>query len=122
MATGSSMQYTIGTALDRARDRGVEVQVLVDGHWLTGMIAAADGLGVVLDREGIEHYVVRLDRITAVRVGAEAPMLDAARHAAEGPDRTADGAVPMPPAPMAETEPEPGPSAEPVPLRPAMSA
>jgi hypothetical protein len=98
MATGSSMQYTIGTALDRARDRGLEVEVLVEGHWLTGSVAASDGIGVVLDREGVEHFVVRLDRIAAVRVGNRAPMLDtvgADRH--DGPHRTADGAVPMPP-------------------------
>ena len=50
MATGSSMQYTIGTALDRARERGLGVEVLTEGHWLAGTIAAADGLGVVLDR------------------------------------------------------------------------
>lgn len=115
MATGSSMQYTIGTALDRARDRGLEVQVMVEGHWLTGMIAAADGLGVVLDREGVEHFVVRLDRISAVRVGAQAPMLDSGPESAEGPDRTADGAVPMP-APMPE------PFAGPVSVQQAMSA
>ena len=96
MATGSSMQYTIGTALDRARDRGLGVEVLVEGHWLAGTIAAADGLGVVLDREGVEHFVVRLDRISAVRVGAQAPMLDAVGADVAGPDRTADGAVPMP--------------------------
>ena len=100
MATGSSMQYTIGTALDRARERGLEVEVLVENHWITGMIAAADGLGVVLDREGVEHFVVRLDRISAGRVGAQAPMLDAiGTDWPEGPDRTVDGAMPMP-APM----------------------
>ena len=101
MATGSSMQYTIGTALDRARDRGFEVEVLVEGHWLTGSVAASDGIGVVLDREGVEHFVVRLDRISAVRVGNKAPMLDAVgvdyTEYTEGPRRTADGAVPMPP-------------------------
>jgi hypothetical protein len=98
MATGSSMQYTIGTALDRARDRGFEVEVLVEGHWLMGFVAASDGIGVVLDREGVEHFVVRLDRIAAVRVGNKAPMLDpvGVDHA-EGPRRTPDGAVPMPP-------------------------
>ena len=92
------MQYTIGTALDRARERGLEVEVLVEGHWLTGRIAAADGLGVVLDREGVEHFVVRLDRIAAVRVGAKAPMLDSlGDERTDGPARTPDGAVPMPP-------------------------
>ncbi|MGY2876207.1 hypothetical protein ACVW00_003397 [Marmoricola sp. URHA0025 HA25] len=96
MATGSSMQYTIGTALDRAHQGGHEVEVLVQGQWLGGMIAAADGLGVVLDRGGVEHFVVRLESISAVRVGAQAPMLDIAPDAPQGPDRTADGAVPMP--------------------------
>ena len=32
MAAGSSMQYTIGTALDRARSHGLEVEVLVEGQ------------------------------------------------------------------------------------------
>jgi hypothetical protein len=97
MATGSSMQYTIGTALDRAQQQGLEVEVLVEGHWLTGKIAAADGLGVVLDREGVEHFVVRLDRISSVRVGVRAPTMDVSDPVApDGPDRTPDGAVPMP--------------------------
>jgi hypothetical protein len=118
MTAGSSMQYTIGTALDRARERGLEVEVLVEGHWLTGRIAAADGLGVVLDREGVEHFVVRLDRISAIRVGAKAPMLgaldDERVDGPGGPDRTPDGAVPMP-APMsvvtADSEPQQAKSA-----------
>jgi hypothetical protein len=103
MATGSSMQYTIGTALDRARERGLEVEVLVENNWLTGHVAAADGLGVVLDREGVEHFVVRLDRISAVRVGSHAPMLDnLGATPADVPHRTFDGAMPMPaPARMA---------------------
>jgi len=97
MAIGSSMQYTIGTALERAREQGLEVEVLVESHWLTGKVAAADGLGVVLDRDGVEHSVVRLERISAVRVGVHAPMLHTVGVGApEGPDRTADGAVPMP--------------------------
>jgi len=106
MATGSSMQYTIGTALDRAREGGLEVEVLVDNQWLTGQVAAADGLGVVLDRDGAEHFVVRLERISAVRVGAHAPMLgNVGQPRREGPDRF-DGAVPMP-APAAEPDREP---------------
>ena len=96
MATGSSMQYTIGTALDRAREGGLDVEVLVGNQWLSGQVAAADGLGVVLDRDGTDHFVVRLEQISAVRVGAHAPMLDTVEQArTEGPDRF-DGAVPIP--------------------------
>jgi hypothetical protein len=106
MATGSSMLYTIGTALDRARERGLEVEVLVENQWLTGQVAAADGLGVVLDRDGAEHFVVRLERISAVRVGAHAPMLaDVDDARSEGPHRF-DGAVPMPTR-AAAADPEP---------------
>jgi len=97
MGFGSSMQYTIGTVLERARVQGLEVEVLVDGHWLSGIVVAADGLGVVLDRDGVEHSVVRLERVSAVRVGEHAPMLHTVdAPSAAGPDRTADGAVPMP--------------------------
>ena len=75
MATMSSMMYTIGTALERAREAGSTVEVLVDNHWLEGLVVASDGVGVVLDNRGEEHCVVRLERISAVRVGARAPML-----------------------------------------------
>jgi hypothetical protein len=98
MAIGSSMQYTIGTALSRAHEQGLEVEVLVDGHWITGVVAAADGLGVVLERDGVEHAVVRLERVSVVRVGVHAPMLHTVDgEQSQGPDRTVDGAVPMPP-------------------------
>jgi hypothetical protein len=91
----SSMQYSIGTALDRAREAGSAVDVLVDGHWLAGVVVANDGLGIVLDNNGEEHCVVRLDQITAVRVGVRAPMLRRIPAAASD-DRTHDGAMPMP--------------------------
>jgi hypothetical protein len=40
--------YTIGTALNRAHDNDVPVQVLVEGEWRTGHVGAVDGHGVVL--------------------------------------------------------------------------
>ena len=97
MDASSSMQYTIGTALDRARDNGHVVEVLAEGHWVSGLVLANDGIGVVLDNEGREHCIVRLERIAAVRVCAEAPMRQRipAGHMA-GSERTFDGAVPMP--------------------------
>ena len=42
MTAAGSMQYTIGSALQRAWDAGQVVDVLVDNHWVTGRIA---GLG-----------------------------------------------------------------------------
>ena len=100
MATTSSMMYTIGTALERAREAGSTVEVLVDNQWLTGLVVANDGVGVVLDNQGEEHCVVRLECIAAVRVGARAPMLRRIQggQSAEGrsDDSRYDGAVPMP--------------------------
>jgi hypothetical protein len=97
MTALSSMQYTIGTALDRAKQGGLYVELLVENHWLEGLVVAADGHGVVLDNEGRDHCVVRLERISAVRVGAEAPRMD--KLPTDDP-RTADSAfdvaMPMP--------------------------
>lgn len=93
MAVMSSMQYTIGTALERAREAGSRVEVLVGNHWLAGLVVANDGIGVVLDDEGEEHCVVRLESVAAVRVAASAPM---PRRIPAGSDARYDGARPMP--------------------------
>ena len=70
--------YTIGTALSRARDHGVVVQVLVSGHWIEGLVSDVDGHGVVLTGCEAGHHVVRIGDISAVRVHAEEPLADAA--------------------------------------------
>ena len=75
MTALGSMQYTIGTALERAREGGSYVEVLVDNTWLSGQVVASDGIGVVLDNHGQEHCVIRLEAIAAVRVCTQAPML-----------------------------------------------
>jgi hypothetical protein len=67
--------YTIGTALNRAHDNDVAVQILVEGQWLTGNVAAVDGHGVVLSCDELEHAVVRMDSVAAVRVFTAAPGL-----------------------------------------------
>ena len=93
----STMQYTIGTALDRAGDLGLVVEVLVESNWVSGRVVANDGLGVVLDRDSEEHCVVRLERISAVRVASQAPMLERIKTGqTAGHERTFDGAMPMP--------------------------
>ena len=66
-----SVLYTIGTALNRAHDNDVTVQILVEGQWLTGRVAAVDGHGVVLHSD---DAVIRMGSVSAVRVFAAAPM------------------------------------------------
>ncbi|HEX2893119.1 MAG TPA: hypothetical protein VHO29_03850 [Marmoricola sp.] len=97
MAAYSSMQYTIGTALERARERGLLVEVLVDGHWLEGLVVASDGHGIVLENGGDDHCVIRLERVAVVRVGARAPRLGIVdgTHSGER-DARFEGAMPMP--------------------------
>jgi hypothetical protein len=68
MTAAGSMQYTIGSALQRAADDGRSVDLLVDNHWVAGTIVALDGLGVVLENEHRDRSVVRLDRVAVVRV------------------------------------------------------
>ena len=68
-----SIIYTVGTALNRAHDNGVPVQVLVEGQWLTGDVLAVDCHGLVLHSDSLEHSVVRIDSVSAVRIFSEAP-------------------------------------------------
>ncbi|MBO9521769.1 MAG: hypothetical protein J7518_09550 [Nocardioidaceae bacterium] len=72
MSPLSSMQYTIGTALERAREQGLPVRVLVEGEWLGGRVVANDGTGVVLEDEDFEYAVVRLEHVSAVQVRSSA--------------------------------------------------
>jgi sRNA-binding regulator protein Hfq len=67
-----SVLYTIGTALKRAQDNASVVQVLVEGQWLEGRVAAVDGYGVVLSHDN-EQAVIRMTSVSAVRMFTEAP-------------------------------------------------
>lgn len=62
-----STLFTIGTALRRAEASCMPVEVLVHGHWLSGNVAGVDGHGVVLTTP-MEHSVIRLEDVSAVRV------------------------------------------------------
>ena len=68
-----SMIYSIGTALNRARDNGAPVEVLVEGMWVTGNVLAVDGFGVVLQDAEERHSVVRIESISAVTICSPAP-------------------------------------------------
>ena len=81
--------FTVGTALRRAENNHLPVEVLVNGHWLRGTVAGIDGQGVILTTHS-EHAVVRLESISAVRIPetmADAPVAEA---------REDDGAFAMP--------------------------
>jgi sRNA-binding regulator protein Hfq len=62
------MSFTIGTALLDARDNQFPVELLVEGHWIHGEVAAVDGFGVVLSREATQHSVIRIESIAAINV------------------------------------------------------
>lgn len=66
----SSLIYTMGTALDRAKSQGLPVVVLVANDWLHGRVIAVDGQGLLLETDNVGHCVVRMEAINAVRVGA----------------------------------------------------
>jgi len=94
----SSMLYTMGMALDRAHENGFDVQLLVEGQWVEGQVAANDGVGVVVECGDGMHCVVKADRISAVRVLAESPYRVPITNGA-GSARRANGfgaAMPMP--------------------------
>ena len=102
MASFSSTLYTIGTALSRAQDADVAVQLLVAGQWVRGRVSALDGHGVVLHGDGDELAIIRMQAIDAVRVAdAEAfegrPQVEAAPEA-PGHPMPSGQAHPMPPA------------------------
>jgi len=100
MSTMSSMMYTIGTGLERAREQGHPVQVLVEGEWLCGLVVACDGTGVVLEDDHYEHAIIRLEHVSAVRVQASTPLrrkIPGTPPARTGfGEHTVDGAMPMP--------------------------
>ena len=89
--------FTVGTALRRAENNHLPVEVLVQGHWLRGTVAGVDGQGLILSTHS-EHSVVRLESISAVRVPetmADAPVAETFDQHHELAVRT-DGAFAMP--------------------------
>lgn len=70
----TSMLYTMGMAIDRAAENGFEVELLVQGHWVAGLVAANDGVGVVLEMAEGQHMVAKYDHIAAVKVMSCSPV------------------------------------------------
>ena len=85
-----SMLYTIGMAVDRAAEAGYTVRLLIGGQWVEGLVAANDGVGIVLECLDGGHVVAKIEHVAAVRVLSESPY----RAPIEGPDDI--GAMPMP--------------------------
>jgi len=71
--SSDSTIYTIGTALRRAHDNDLPVEVLVEGQWMGGEVIAVDGHGVVLHAQESEHSVIRMESVSAVRVFSAPP-------------------------------------------------
>jgi len=88
-----SMLYTIGMAMDRAAENGYAVSLLIEGHWMEGMVAANDGHGIVLECLDGGHMVAKIERISAVRVMSELP---GRAPITRGAEFDTAGAVPMP--------------------------
>ncbi len=74
------MSFTIGTALLDARDNKFPVELLVEGHWIHGEVAAVDGFGVVLSRESTQHSVIRIESIAAINVDEDRSAIPEQRH------------------------------------------
>jgi hypothetical protein len=91
--------FTVGTALRRAENNHLPVEVLVQGHWLRGTVAGVDGQGVILSTHS-EHSVVRLESISCVRVPetmADAPVAETFdQHHELALAREDDGSFAMP--------------------------
>lgn len=62
---------TMGTVLRRAHDDGASVEILVEGHWLSGTVGDVDAHGMVLDDHG-DQTVIRLESVAAVHLIAAA--------------------------------------------------
>jgi hypothetical protein len=96
---GSTL-FTVGTALRRAEDNHLPVEVLVHGQWLRGNVAGLDGHGVILSTHA-EHSVIRLDSICAVRIPETMPDAPVAetfdeQHQLAMAAREEDGSFAMP--------------------------
>ena len=64
----TSVIYSMGTALSRAKDQDMPVAVLVGNDWVRGRVLAIDSHGLLLETDSYEHCVVRLEAISAVRI------------------------------------------------------
>lgn len=95
MGSFTSTLYTIGTALSRAQDADVPVDLLVTGQWIHGHVSALDGHGVVLHGERDELSIIRMESIDAVKV-TQAATFEGRPEVEAAPDPTAH---PMPAAP-----------------------
>jgi hypothetical protein len=99
------MLLTVGHAIDRAKEEGMEVRMNIGGEWVSGRVMNSDGHGVAVLEPNGDMCVVRRDAITCVRLESTSP---ACRRGAPAPCRT--------PEPMIRPRPRPAPG----PRRPAL--
>jgi hypothetical protein len=78
----SSIIYSMGTALNLARNNDTPVEVLVGSQWIVGRVLTCDGHGVVLETDRHEHAVIRMESVSAVKILSRVPQEAAPRPAA----------------------------------------
>ncbi len=62
----------------------------MSGHWLSGVVAAVDGFGVVLASNGDQHAVIRMEAVSAVKIAQSMlrrTEIPAGAHPMPGPGR-----------------------------------
>jgi hypothetical protein len=64
------MLLTVGAAIDRAKDEGMEIRINIGGEWVTGRVMNSDGHGVAILEANGDMCVVRRDAITCVRLSS----------------------------------------------------
>jgi hypothetical protein len=69
---GSTMLLTVGHAIDRAKEEGMEVRMNIGGEWVAGRVMNSDGHGVAVLEPNGDMCVVRRDAITCVRLSSRA--------------------------------------------------
>ena len=67
---GSTMLLTVGHAIDRAKEEGMEVRMNIGGEWVSGRVMNSDGHGVAVLEANGDMCVVRRDAITCVRLSS----------------------------------------------------
>ena len=65
---GSTMLLTVGHAIDRAKDEGLEIRMNIGGEWVSGRVLNSDGHGVAVLETNGDMCVVRRDAIVCVRL------------------------------------------------------
>ena len=93
---GSTTLVTVGHALDRAQQEGMDVRVNVAGEWINGRIVNNDGHGVAILESTGDLCVVRQEAVSAIRMPAHASGPQLPSQGAAYPAQPREHVVPAP--------------------------